>query len=88
MSMSDNKTIKLIFAISNELRIRHLNFCTAAWDGLAIDISACLKGQPAIDHQPAPIMTIEVEVHTDFTCPAQWQEPKIFRVRRHCILII
>src|SRR5690606_34274242 len=83
MGMGNDQPIKPVFAIGDELRVGHLNFGTMTFQRFAINIGRRFKGQPTIDHEPASIMAIKVEVHTNFTCSPQWQEPKIFCIRRH-----
>ncbi len=69
VGVSQNKACKLVPALHDKRRIRH--------DDIDPGGRVVAEGDAEIDHQPAPGMAVEVQVHADFAGAAQRNENEI-----------
>ena len=70
VGVGQNQAVDLLASTGNKSRVGH--FDTRATRGAA---RGMLKGDAAIDQQPAAVVAVQVEIHADFPGSSQGQEP-------------
>ena len=80
MRMGDDEAKQLIAPAGNERRVRHHD--------IDLGVRCAAKTDPAIDREPFPVATVEVEIHADLARPTQRQEGQVFGVKVHWSLVL